>query len=174
MPKATYLLLLLLAASAPAQRINRPRPSNPPRVAIAIDAAAPTPATADQPLPPMASMHNAYGIHSGTLIRVRITQQFSSATAHNGDIIPATLAAPIGALSAGTPVTLTVVAVAAAGSIHSWGELSLQVVSINGQHVLTDVVTLQGQEGKKDLADSAPAKGTDATTPRDPIALPAA
>ena len=70
---------------------------------------------------------------------------------------------------------LTVVAVAAAGQMSSQGELSLQVISIDGQSVLSDVITAEGKEGQKLLPDDAPSRGTEAVfTPDQPLTLPAA
>jgi hypothetical protein len=116
---------------------------------------------------------NAFGVPSGAMIRVKINRPIDSGTAHNGDNIDGTLVAPLGSAPAGSPVKLTVVAAAKAGSMSSRGELSLQVISINGQTVLSRVVTAEGQEGKKLTADSAPERGTEASfTPDKPLELP--
>ena len=106
---------------------------------------------------------------------VKLLQPVDSGHAKNGDMLRGVLAAPLGGIQAGAPVQLTVVASAAAGQMTSYGELSLQVVSINGQMVLSDVVTAEGKEGKTILADDAPARGTEAVFPSDqPITLPTA
>lgn len=126
-------------------------------------------------LPGVAILHNAYGIAPGTPISVRLQQQVDSGHAKNGDTVRAVLTSPVGSLPSGAPVLLTVVAAAAAGEISSSGTLSLQVISINGQDVLSQVITAEGKEGVKTLADDAPARGTEAVfTPAQPITLPAA
>jgi hypothetical protein len=118
---------------------------------------------------------NAFGVARGTVLRVRLKQPIDSGHAKNGDMIDGVLTAPAGSAPAGSPVKLTVVAAAAAGRMTSAGELSLQVVSINGQTVLSNVITAQGEEGKTILPDDAPARGTEAIfTPDKPIELPAA
>lgn len=125
-------------------------------------------------LPGMPILRNPFGITKGTPIQVRLLQPVDSGRAKNGDTIQGVLAAPAGSAPAGTPVELTVVAVASAGQISSNGELSLQVVSIGGQMVLSDVITAEGKEGAKLLPDDAPALGTEAIfTPDQPITLPA-
>ncbi len=119
--------------------------------------------------------HNALGVAIGTPIQVRLQQTIDSGHAHNGDTVRGVLAAPLGRLPTGAEVGLTVVAAAAAGQLASSGVLSLQVISINGQQILSQVVTAEGQEGKKGLADDAPERGTEATFTSDqPITLPAA
>lgn len=125
-------------------------------------------------LPGMAMLRNAFGIAKGTPLQVRLLQPVDSGHAKNGDTVRGVLAAPAGSAPAGAPVELTVVAVAAAGQISSNGELSLQVISIGGQMVLSDVITAEGKEGAKLLPDDAPARGTEAIfTPDQPITLPA-
>jgi hypothetical protein len=124
-------------------------------------------------LPGIASFRN--GLKSGTPIQVRLEVSVDSGHAKNGDIIRGTLVAPVGGAPAGAPVELTVVAAAAAGHLTSAGELSVQVISINGKPVLSDVVTAIGQEGRRILPDAAPERGTEAVfTPDKPLTLPAA
>lgn len=85
------------------------------------------------------------------------------------------LVEPFGKLPSGAPVNLTVVAAAAAGEIGSSGVLSLQVTSINGEQVLSQVITAEGREGQKLLPDDAPARGTEAVfSPDTTITVPAA
>jgi hypothetical protein len=118
---------------------------------------------------------NALGVQSGTAIHVRLKQAVDSAHAKNGDMLDGVLAAPLGSAPAGAPVKLTVVAAAAAGTMTSAGELSVQVVSVNGQTLLSNVITAEGEQGKTLQADGAPARGTEASfTPDKPIQLPAA
>lgn len=131
--------------------------------------------TADRPLLPIASTGNGLGIPSGTPIVVRLRTAVDSGHAHNGDMLDGTLDAAVGNLPAGTPVKLTVVQAAPAGRISSYGQLSLQVVSIADRRVLSNTVTAIGKEGAKELPDAAPARGTEAVfTPDQPISLPAA
>ena len=125
-------------------------------------------------LPGVPMMHNAFGIAKGTPIEVRLQQPVDSGHAKNGDMLRGVLAAPVGEIPAGAPVQLTVVAVAAAGQITSNGELSLQVVSVDGKRLLSDVVTAEGKEGNKLMPDDAPGRGTEAIFPANqPITLPA-
>ena len=124
---------------------------------------------AGTPLP-----RNAYGIARGTPIHVRLQQPVDSGHAKNGQMLGGVLTAPAGSAPAGTPVQLTIVSVVAAGQMKSNGELSVQVVSINGQDVISDVITAEGQEGPKLLPDAAPGRGTEAVlTPDQPLTLPA-
>ncbi len=126
------------------------------------------------PLPGIALQHNRLGIAAGTPIQVRLSQTVDSGNVRNGQTVQGSLAAPLGKVAAGSPVELTVVAAARAGEINSYGELSLQIVSINGEPLLSEVITAEGKEGKKILADDAPARGTEAIfTPDQVITLPA-
>ncbi len=130
--------------------------------------------TADRPLLPIVGPGNGLGIRSGTPIRVKLRVAVDSGHARNGDMIDGTLATSIAGLPVGTPVRLTVVQAVSAGRLTSYGELSLQVVSIADRRVLSDTITAQGKEGPKDLPDAAPARGTEAIfTPDQPISLPA-
>ena len=45
----------------------------------------------------------------------------------------------------------------------SAGELSLQIVRVGNVPTLSEAIEIHGHEGHKDLPDSAPAKGTEAT-----------
>ena len=125
-------------------------------------------------LPGVRLPRNAFGIAKGTPIHVRLLQAVDSGHAKNGQMVRGVLTAPLGNAPAGAPVELTVVAVAGAGQMASNGELSLQVVSVNGEEVLSDVITAEGKEGQKILPDDAPARGTEAIFTADqPITLPA-
>ena len=131
--------------------------------------------SADRPLLPMAGNGNSLGIRSGTPIQIKLKTSVDSGHAHNGDMLDGTLAAAVGGMAVGTPVRLTVVQAAPAGRIASYGELSIQVVSIADHRVLSDTITAQGKEGAKELPDAAPARGTDAVFTADQtISLPAA
>ncbi len=126
-------------------------------------------------LPGVTLQHNSLGVKAGTLIQVRLRQSVDSGHAKNGQTVNGALTAPLGKVPAGAPVQLTVVAVARAGEISSDGELSLQVISVNGEPALSEVVTAEGKEGAKTLPDDAPARGTEAIfTPDQTITLPAA
>jgi hypothetical protein len=103
-------------------------------------------------------------------VAVKLLAPIDSGRLHNGDIVKATLVAPLvrsdgKVLPAGTEVELSVIAVARAGMISSAGEASVQVVRVGSVPVLSNVETVHGQEGPKILPDSAPAKGTEATLP---------
>ena len=65
-------------------------------------------------------------------------------------------------LGAGTAVMVTVVEASPAGMMESAGEFSIQVIKVGAVNVASLVVVRKGVEGKKELADSAPAKGTEA------------
>lgn len=91
----------------------------------------------------------------------------NSGVQRNGDIVHGVLAASVKTsagltVPSGAKVDATVVSAARAGTMLSGGVLSLQVTRIGGVPVITDVVDFNGQEGHKDVADSAPAKGSEA------------
>ena len=116
---------------------------------------------------PTSGIPKAVYIPAHAELVVRLHQPVDSGHVRNGDMLEATLAAPVKAsngrvLPAGTRVGVTVLAVAAAGKFQSQGEMTLQVTQVGPVGVLTDAQTFFGQEGHKDLPDSAPAKGTEA------------
>lgn len=143
----------------------RPAPASTGRIEIKGQTGKNPEPTADRPLLPVASLGNALGIRSGTPIRVRLQADADSGHARNGDMLNATLAEPLAGLPVGTPVGVTVVQAARAGQLLSFGELSLQVVSIGKSGVLSDTITAFGKEGPKELPDAAPARGTEAIFP---------
>ena len=103
----------------------------------------------------------------GTQLELRLTQAIDSGHQHNGDAVPGVLLSAVKAadgkvLAKGTPVQVTVVSAAPAGGMESYGVLSLQADTVGGVGVYTNVLDFNGQEGHKDLPDSAPAKGTEA------------
>ena len=103
----------------------------------------------------------------GTVLRVQLAKALDSGTLHEGDNLTGKLVGGVRtsagqAIAAGASVTATVVSAAPAGKIASAGELSLQVTKVGTVAVVSDVLSFEGQEGHKDLPDSAPAKGTDA------------
>jgi hypothetical protein len=131
-------------------------PHNPPATDVATESS------------PVASAPHGLGLAANTPVAVRLLKAIDSAHVRNGDMLDANLAAPVRAsdghtLPAGTRVGLTVLAVAAAGKIASRGEITLQVTHVGNANALTDVLTFHGQLGHKDLADSAPQKGTEAS-----------
>ena len=107
-------------------------------------------------------------LRAGTTFQAKLLTPLTSATNRNADHARATLLTPVRTsagttLRAGTPVVLTMVSVAAAGTIESAGELTLQAIQVGNVATLSEFITTKGVEGHKDLADSAPAKGTEAT-----------
>lgn len=123
---------------------------------------------------PIVTMRSNLGIAAGTPIEVHLDQTVDSAHAANGQRLHGKLVKAIGNAPAGSPVELTVVAVAAAGQMSSAGELSLQIVRVNGQDELSEVITAQGKQGARLTADAAPAKGTEASiSPQQTLIFPA-
>ena len=119
----------------------------------------------DHPMLPMDAVGNPLGIRSGAPIHVLLTRTADSGHVRNGDVLAATLAAPIAGLARGTPVQLTVIQASQAGVLTSAGELSMQVTRIGDYNVLSVIVTALGKEGKKEVADAAPSPGTEAEFP---------
>ena len=116
---------------------------------------------------PTSGIPKAVYIPAHAELAVRLHQPVDSGHVRNGDMLEATLAAPVKAsdgkvLPVGTRVGVTVVAVAAAGKFQSQGEMTLQVTHVGNVGVLTEAETFFGKEGYKELPDSAPAKGTEA------------
>lgn len=123
---------------------------------------------------PIVTMRNTLGIATGTPIEVHLDEEIDSARAVNGQILRGKLVKAAGTAPEGSPVELTVVAVAAAGRMSSAGELSLQIVRMNGQDELSQVITEQGKRGPRLTADAAPAKGTEASiSPQQTLIFPA-
>jgi hypothetical protein len=132
----------------------------PPHAAPAADASAEA-----SPLP---NAPHGTSVPAHTEVVVRLQKTIDSAKVHNGDIIDATLSAPVRTsdgktLPAGTRVGVTVLAAAPAGKIESRGELTLQLTHVGPAATISDELTFYGKEGHKDLPDSAPAKGTEAS-----------
>ena len=158
-----------------AGRSSSPAPAADSRIVITGMPASNSSGSADRPLLPIVGIGNAYGIPSGSQIQVRLEKAIDSGHAHNGDLVNGTLIAPLGSLPAGTPVRLTVVQAAPAGTIASYGELSIQVVSIADHRILSNTVTALGKKGAQELPDAAPARGTEAIfSPDQPVTLPVA
>jgi hypothetical protein len=100
-------------------------------------------------------------------VAVKLAAGVDSGSLKNGQTVAGTLTAAVpvvggAALTAGTPVQLTVVETLPAGKIASAGEMSLQVLRVGSIGVFTDTQTFRGKPGHKDVADSAPQRGTDA------------
>lgn len=117
--------------------------------------------------PVMAGARAGYFL-PGTALHLRLSQGIDSGHQRNGDSVKGVLLVPVKAangkvLGKGTPISATVVSSAAAGTMRSFGVLSLQVYRVGDVGVFTDVLDFDGQEGHKDLPDSAPDKGTEAS-----------
>lgn len=167
-------LVLICAVALYAQQSSTPPGTTAPPVTDSAAQASPAtappaaPATdaATQASPTGAAPHGPTAV-TNTEITIRVQQATDSAHAKNGDMLRAILTSstrtPGGrSFPAGTRVGLTIVTVAPAGKLQSRGEMSLQVVSIAGVPTFSEVITLHGQRGHKDLPDSAPEKGTEA------------
>ncbi len=116
---------------------------------------------------PVSPLPRGSAIGVGTDIRMVLTQAVDSGAQRNGDKVHGKLASPLHTTSGvvipqGTAVEGTVVSAARAGLVTSGGILSLQVTQVGGIPIITDVVDFNGQEGHKDVADSAPQKGSEA------------
>jgi hypothetical protein len=108
-------------------------------------------------------------IAAHTAIPIKLSESIDSGKLKNGQTVAAKLSAAMRSgettLPAGTPVSLTVVATVPAGKLTSAGEFSLQVISVGRVGVYTDTQTFRGRPGHRDVADAAPAIGTDAGLP---------
>lgn len=152
---------LVFFASALAAQSSSISAAPPAQGAISVAGNAGTPS--DDASLRIATMRNTLGIATGTPIEVHLDSDIDSAHATNGQKLHGKLAKAAGNAAAGSPVELTVVAVAAAGQMSSAGEISLQIARINGQDELSQVITTQGKPGPRPTADAAPAKGTEAS-----------
>lgn len=129
--------------------------------------AAPVEDAAAQASPVRAGHGPGESIPAQAAIEVKLSRGIDSGTLKNGDTVQATLSKPVmlspkGMLPAGTPVALTVIETLPAGRLYAAGEFSLQAERVGPVDVFTDTLTYRGKPGHKDLADSAPAVGTDA------------
>jgi hypothetical protein len=135
-------------------------PVTPPPAVPATDAAAES--------SPVTGMPHGVYLPAHQDIAVRLEKTIDSAHLRNGDMLAASLTAPVRtsdghSLPAGTRVGVTVLAVAPVGKISSHGEITLQVTRVGSVGVLSDALTFRGQSGPKELPDSAPAKGSEAS-----------
>ena len=116
---------------------------------------------------PVSPLPTGDSISLGTPIQMTLLSAADSKSLHNGDKVQGTLAAPLKTrsghtLAQGTRVEATVVSAAPVGTLASFGVLSLQLTRVGGLPIVSDVLDFNGQEGHRDVADSAPAKGTEA------------
>lgn len=116
---------------------------------------------------PVAPQPRGSAIRTGSAVSMQLSGEVSSGTVKNGDSVHGTLALPVKTtagtvLPVGTRVEGTVVSSARAGTVLSGGILSLQLTRVGAIAIVTDVLDFNGQEGHKDVADSAPEKGTEA------------
>ncbi len=119
---------------------------------------------------PVAAGARGSSIRVGTAIEMKMGEAVSSGVQINGARVHGVLTAGVRTtagvvLPVGTAVDATVVSSAKAGVIASGGVLSIQVMRVGGVPVITDVVDFNGKEGHKDVADAAPAKGSEAMVP---------
>lgn len=184
------LSMTLLMVWAAVARAQTPAAPAPPPVIRNSTAVPPAPVTADGdkgvsgelPLntagdqtgmdaapassPVAAGAHAGYFV-PGTMLQIRLDHAIDSGHQRNGDTVRGVLLGQVRAangrvMAAGTKVSATVISSARAGTMASYGVLSLQVYKVGGIGVFTNVLDFDGQEGRKDLADSAPEKGTEA------------
>jgi hypothetical protein len=116
------------------------------------------------------SEHHGAHVPVGTAIAVTLSRAIDSGRLKNGDTVAAKLAAPVktssgATLAAGTPVSVSVIATVPAGKLTAVGEFSLQALKVGSIDVFTDIKTYRGEAGHRDVADAAPAVGTDAGLP---------
>jgi hypothetical protein len=101
-----------------------------------------------------------------TAIPIALDEAIDSGKLKNGQTVQARLTAPVSShgktLPAGTRAEVTVVATVPAGKLNAEGEFSLQLESVGGVAAYTDTQTFRGKPGTRDVADAAPAIGTDA------------
>ena len=110
----------------------------------------------------LGSADHAPTVAPKTTIPVVLDEGIDSGKLHNGQTVLGALSAPVGKMPAGTAVALTVVATMPAGKVNAVGEFSLQAIRVGKSEVYTDTLTFRGKPGHKDIADAAPAIGTDA------------
>jgi hypothetical protein len=130
----------------------------------------PAPTDASREASPVSAPPTTDAVRRRVHLQVRLSAAVTSATAHNGDTVRAKLTDPLRTvdgktLAAGSTVLLSLVAVAPAGVMTSYGEVTLQIIRIGRHAVLSNTRTIRGAGGKRILPDSAPAKGTQAVLP---------
>jgi hypothetical protein len=159
------LLAGVAAAQRPVDSSVQASPIKPPAPAPAVDdSVQASPVTGGPKTTPGPT------IAAGTAVRLRLERAANSAQMKNGDTLAAVLTGPVKVsggkvLPAGTRVSLSVIATIPAGKLQSAGEFTLQVVQVGRVTVATEPQEFEGKPGHKDLPDSAPDKGTEATLP---------
>jgi len=165
---ATAMAGLLAGGAAAQQPVDssvQASPIKPPTPAPAVDSSVlASPVTVGPKTTP-----GPY-IAAGTAIRLRLERAANSAQMKNGDTLAAVLTSPVQVrngktLPAGTKVAVSVEETIPAGKLQSAGEFTLQVVKVGTVTVATEPQEFEGKPGHKDLPDSAPDKGTEATLP---------
>jgi hypothetical protein len=159
------MLLAVMPAAARAQRPTdasvQASPTTAPPKAPVVDGSVEA-----SPMPGGSKTGMKGTIAPGTALPIRLSAEVDSGKVKNGATLQATLTAPVKAGSATVPagakVEVSVVGAVPADKLSSAGEMSLQVISVGGRSVYADTQTFKGKEGHKDVADSAPSKGTDA------------
>jgi hypothetical protein len=176
---AIAALCFALGAIAAKAQGDPAKPVTPPGTTSApvVDSATTGPTAPPPPVPatdaaaessPVTGMPHGVYLPAHQDIAVRLQKTIDSAHLHNGDMLAAALTAPVRtsdgrSLPVGTRVDVTVLAVAPVGKISSHGEITLQVTRVGAVGVLSDALTFHGQSGPKELPDSAPAKGSEAS-----------
>lgn len=168
----TAILTTLASAQGKSRLDNATVPiapaSTPQPAGTVLDSRGIPGATDTTPLAsPVAPSPRASAIKAGTTVSIQLTVQVDSGSFRNGDSLSGTLTTPLKTtagttLPAGTKVVGTVVSAAKAGTVLSGGILSLQLTRVGAIPIVTDVLDFNGQEGHKDVADSAPQKGAEA------------
>ncbi len=160
---AMFAAMMPVAAKAqrPTDASVQASPVAPPPKAPVVDGSVEA-----SPMPGGTKTATKGSIAPGTALPIRLSAEVDSGKLKNGATLQATLTAPVKAgtttVPAGAKVEVSVVEAVPADKISSAGEMSLQVMSVGGISVYADTQTFKGKEGHKDVADSAPTKGTDA------------
>ena len=125
------------------------------------------PADVSQQGSPIRAERRGSWIKAETPLNVKFNTNVSSGSVLNGDTVSGVLTAAVktaegSILPPGTPVKATVLSAAAAGKVQSAGVLSLQVFQVGRLPVISNVLEFSGQEGRREVADANPDKGTEA------------
>ncbi len=119
---------------------------------------------------PLGLARSGVHIKAETPLKVRLSASLSSGVQRNEDTVAGVLMEAVTASSGkvlpqGTPVKVTILTAAKAGQVSSAGELSLEVLEVGSVPVVSNVLEFDGQEGRREVADANPEKGTEATVP---------
>ncbi|HEX5284386.1 MAG TPA: hypothetical protein VFW30_09710 [Bryocella sp.] len=165
----TFAVVLCLGIAAVAQKTQEEPATDSAAQASPIKPApaAPVDDAAAQASPIRMGSGHGESVPPHSAIEVKLSRGIDSGTLKNGETVQARLSQPVtlsprGTLPVGTPVELTVVETLPAGRLYAAGEFSLQAERVGSVGVYTNTLTYRGKPGHKDLADSAPAVGTDA------------